>query len=131
VSLRAKIPNPDRVLLPGMFVTVAANLGEQNKIFLVPQPAVARDTKGAYVMTVSQEGKVVRKNITTGNTNGPNWIVTDGLAAGDQIIVSGLQTVKEGGTAKAAPYNPDQSGAPAANQGQQPAGDAKAPAGKQ
>lgn len=131
VSLRAKIPNADRTLLPGMFVTVAANLGEQNKIFLISQAAVARDTKGAYVMTVGQDGKVVRKNITTGNTNGPNWIVTDGLAAGDQVIVSGLQTVKEGGTAKATPYNPDQSGAPAANQGQQPAGDAKAPAAKQ
>jgi membrane fusion protein (multidrug efflux system) len=123
VNLRALIPNKERQLLPGMYVTIAANLGEQNKIFLIPQAAVARDTKGAYVLVVGQDSKVARKNITAANSSGANWVVTDGLAAGDQVIVSGLQTVKEGGQAKAAPYQP----------GQDPAGPdgGKAPAGKQ
>jgi membrane fusion protein, multidrug efflux system len=121
VNLRGIIPNKDRTLLPGTYVTIAADLGEQNKVFLIPQAAVARDTKGAYVMTVGGDGKVVRKNITAANTSGSNWIVTDGLAAGDQIIVSGLQTVKEGGQAKATPYQPDQQpGQPGQPQGQAP-----------
>lgn len=110
VSLRAVIPNKDRTLLPGTYVTIAADLGEQNKVFLIPQAAVARDTKGAYVMTVAGDGKVVRKNISAANTSGSNWIVTNGLATGDQVIVSGLQTVKEGGQAKASPYQPSQPG---------------------
>jgi membrane fusion protein, multidrug efflux system len=119
VNLRALIANKDRVLLPGTYVTIAANLGSQNKVFLIPQPAVARDTKGAYVFVVGQDGKVARKNISADNSSGANWIVTDGLAAGDQVVVSGLQTIKEGGQAKAAPWQPNQ-GAPGA-----------APAGKQ
>ncbi|HMH69410.1 MAG TPA: efflux RND transporter periplasmic adaptor subunit, partial [Pinirhizobacter sp.] len=89
VSLRAIIPNKERTLLPGTYVTIAADLGEQNKVFLIPQAAVVRDTKGAYVMTVGGDGKVVRKNINAANTSGVNWIVTSGLAAGDQVIVSG------------------------------------------
>jgi membrane fusion protein (multidrug efflux system) len=108
VSLRAVIPNKDRTLLPGTYVTIAADLGEQNKVFLIPQAAVVRDTKGAYVMTVAGDGKVVRKDIATSNASEGNWIVTHGLATGDQVIVSGLQTVKEGGQAKASPYQPGQ-----------------------
>ncbi len=130
VNLRALIPNKDRQLLPGMYVTIAANLGEQNKVFLIPQAAVARDTKGAYVLVVAQDGKVVRKNITAANVSAGNWIVTDGLAAGDQVIVSGLQTVKEGGQAKAAPYQPGQDPA-GPSQGKPGPDGGKAPAGKQ
>jgi membrane fusion protein, multidrug efflux system len=105
VNLRATIPNPKHSLLPGMYVTLKANLGQQNKVFLVPQQSVQRDTVGAYVMTVGTDGKVARKDVTTADMIGGNWVVTDGLAAGDQVVVSGIQNVKAGAPAKASPWH--------------------------
>lgn len=105
VNLRATIPNPKHSLLPGMYVTLKANLGQQNKVFLVPQQAVQRDTVGAYVMTVGTDGKVARKDVTTTDMSGGNWVVTDGLIAGDQVVVSGIQNVKAGAPAKASPWH--------------------------
>ncbi|WP_426702625.1 efflux RND transporter periplasmic adaptor subunit [Rhodanobacter sp. Col0626] len=106
VNLRAKIPNPKHSLLPGSYVTLKANLGQQHKVFLIPQQAVQRDTVGAYVMTVGTDGKVVRKDVTTTDMSGGNWVITAGLAAGDQVVVSGIQNVKDGAPAKASPWQP-------------------------
>lgn len=106
VNLRASIPNPKHSLLPGMYVTLQALLGEQHKVFLIPQAAVQRDTSGTYAMTVGKDGNVKRKNITTADMRDGNWVVTDGLAAGDQVVVSGLQRVKDGEPAKASPWKP-------------------------
>ncbi len=118
VSLRAQLPNPDHILLPGSFVSFKANLGERHNAFLVPQQAVQRDTQGGYVLIVGKDGKVVRKNVTLDNQQGGNWLVSSGLAAGDQVIVSGIQKVKEGAPATAKPWQPDAAkpaaGAPAA-----------------
>ena len=100
VSLRATVPNPDRTLLPGTFVTLRATLGEQKGAFLIPQGAVQRDTASAYAMVIGKDGNVARKNITAQQAIGTNWLVTDGLTAGDQVIVEGLQKVKEGAPAK-------------------------------
>lgn len=111
VSLRASIPNPDQVLLPGMFVTLKATLGERKNAFLIPQDAVLRDATGAYVYVIGADGKVARKNVTAENPGGGNWVVTSGLAANDQVIVSGVQKVQAGAPAKATPWKP----APAAN----------------
>lgn len=105
VNLRATIPNPKHSLLPGMYVTLKANLGQQNKVFLIPQQAVLRDTVGAYVMTVGADGKVKRKDVVTTDMAGGNWVVTDGLASGDQVVVSGIQNVKDGAPAKASPWH--------------------------
>lgn len=132
VDLRAKVPNPEHRLLPGMYVTLKAQLGEQHKVFEVPQPALQRDTTGAYVLVVGKDGKVLRRNVTANQVSGNNWIVTDGLTANDQVIVSGLQTVKEGASAKAEPWKQDVTGAshnPA--RGQSPGAAGNAPAGKQ
>ena len=107
VTMRAKVPNPDRTLLPGMYVTLSANLGERNKIFLVPQQAVQRDTLGAYLLVVDGDGKVERRDITTSAMQGADWIVDSGLKAGDQVIVTGVQKAKEGAPAKAVPWSPD------------------------
>ena len=107
VSLRAQLPNPDHILLPGSFVSFKANLGERHNAFLVPQQAVQRDTQGGYVLIVGKDGKVVRKNVTLDNQQGGNWLVSSGLAAGDQIIVSGIQKVKEGAPATTKPWQPD------------------------
>ena len=106
VNLRATIPNPQRTLLPGMYVTLTANLGQQHKVFLLPQAAVQRDTVGAYAMVVGADGKVVRKDLTTSDMRDGQWVVNDGLAAGDAVVVSGLQKVKAGAPAKATPWQP-------------------------
>ncbi len=122
ISLRAQLPNPDKRLLPGTYVTIKANLGEQKNVFLVPQQGVARDVAGAYVLVVNQEGKVERKNITANELSNGNWVVTGGLAAGDQIIVSGLQAVQPGAPAKASPWQPGKdAGPPNGAPGGQPA----------
>lgn len=106
VNLRAVLPNPKFVLLPGSFVTLKLNLGEQHNVYLVPQAAVQRDIAGNYVLLVGKDGKVTRQSVTTAGTRGVDWIVSDGLAAGDQVIVSGIQQVTTGATAKPEPWQP-------------------------
>ena len=107
VSLRARIPNPDSNLLPGSFVTLKATLGEQRDAFLVPQAAIQRDAVSAYAMVVGKDGKVVRKNVVTASSRDGQWLLSSGLAAGDQVIVSGLQKVRESEPAKATPWKPE------------------------
>ncbi|MBP1472882.1 efflux RND transporter periplasmic adaptor subunit [Frateuria sp. MAH-13] len=121
VSLRARIPNPEHTLLPGMYVTIEASLGQRHNVFVVPQAAVLRDTVGAYVYVVGPDGKVARRDISTASMQGGNWVVTSGLKAGEKVIVSGVQNVKEGAPANPSPWQPP---APA---GQAPVA-AKAPA---
>lgn len=106
VNLRATIPNPDHSLLPGMYVTLQANLGEQHKVFLIPQQALQRDTVGAYVMTVGKDNNVVRNDVTASGTRDGKWIISQGLNAGDRIVVSGIQNVKAGAPAKPMPWHP-------------------------
>ena len=121
VNLRAKLSNPDRTLFPGQYVSINANLGEQHNVFLVPQQGISRDVAGAYAMVVGADGNVARKNVTADNMSGANWIVTSGLTTGDQVIVSGLQTVQPGKPAKASPWQPGQKpGAPGAAAGNAP-----------
>ncbi|WP_369981244.1 efflux RND transporter periplasmic adaptor subunit [Xanthomonas bundabergensis] len=125
VTLRALLPNPDRVLLPGAFVSFAANLGQRNNAYLIPQEAIQRDAKGAYALVVGKDSKVARKDVVTVGQQDGKWIISSGLAAGDQVIVSGLQKAKEGAPAKATPWTP---GAPAGAPGQAPG--AAAPQGQ-
>ena len=106
VSLRAQLPNPDHVLLPGAFVSFKANLGERSNAYLVPQQAVLRDAQGSYALVVGKDGNVARKNVVLDGQQDGHWLVSSGLAAGDQIIVSGLQKVKEGAPAKPTPWQP-------------------------
>jgi membrane fusion protein (multidrug efflux system) len=109
VNLRALLPNPAHSLLPGTFVSLDVGLGERHNAFLVPQAAVQRDAAGTYVFVVGKDGKVTRKGVTTAGTHGVDWIVTQGLAAGDQVVVSGIQVVHAGGMAKAVPWQPSAS----------------------
>jgi membrane fusion protein (multidrug efflux system) len=87
-----------------MYVSLNVDLGEQKSVFLIPQQAIERDTVGAYAMVVGKDGKVARKDVHAMDSYGNDWIVTGGLADGDQVIVSGLQTVHEGAPAKASPW---------------------------
>jgi membrane fusion protein, multidrug efflux system len=104
VSLRAQIPNPQRQLLPGMYVSLDVDLGQRNDVYLVPQQAIQRDTVGSYAMVVGADGKVVRKDVDANDSYRNDWIVTGGLAAGDRVIVAGVQSVREGMLANATPW---------------------------
>jgi membrane fusion protein (multidrug efflux system) len=106
VALRASIPNPKHLLLPGMYMHLQVTLGRLNNAFLVPQAAVQRDPIGAYVLVVGKDGKVVRKNVQAETMHGGDWIVRGGLDAGDRVIVDGLPKAKEGQPAKAVAWKP-------------------------
>lgn len=113
VNMRAQLPNPQHTLLPGSYVNLKVNLGERHGVFLIPQAAVQRDISGTYVLVVGKDGKVAHRDVTTNGTSGVDWIVTSGLSAGDQVIVSGIQVVQVGAEAKATPWQPPSSaGAP-------------------
>ena len=121
IAIRARVKNPDHLLLPGTFVTVRATMGEQRGAYRVPALAVQRDVTGPYVMVVGADGKVARKNVTTERQDGADWVVSAGVAPGDKVVVSGLQRVQPGAPAKAVPYVPEKAAAngaaPAAKQG--------------
>lgn len=94
VSLRIVAPNPEGVLLPGMFVRAIIPQAVHEEAILVPQQAVTRDARGsAYVMIVDGEGKVQQRKIDAARAVGDKWHVTSGLENGDRVITEGLQTV--------------------------------------
>jgi membrane fusion protein (multidrug efflux system) len=113
VSLRAVLPNPDRSLLPGMFVNLRLTSGAIDAAFVLPQAAVARDAQGAYALVVGADDKVAQRRLQTHGMTRTGWIVTGALAAGDRVIVEGLQKVKAGVTAKAVPAAASAADAPA------------------
>ncbi|HEY0413494.1 MAG TPA: efflux RND transporter periplasmic adaptor subunit [Allosphingosinicella sp.] len=97
VTLRASFPNPQGLLLPGMYVR--ARLVQQTiaNAFLVPQQGVSRDPRGnATVMLVGPGNKALRQTVTADRTVGDKWVVTAGLKAGDRVIVEGLGKIKPG-----------------------------------
>lgn len=106
VSLRAEFPNPKKELLPGMFVRVRFPQATAEKVFRIPQRAVQMSTTGPTVLVVDKEGKVGPRPIKTGGMSGNAWIVTDGLAEGDQVIVEGHMKARPGSTVKPVPWNP-------------------------
>lgn len=104
ISLRALVPNPNNELLPGMFVRARIDEGTTPSALLVPQRAVSRDQGGnPYVYVVDKDGKIERRSLTTGRAVGDAWIVSQGLAAGDQVVIEGIQKVRPGAPVKAVP----------------------------
>jgi membrane fusion protein (multidrug efflux system) len=103
VSLRAVLPNPDRSLLPGMFVKLRLTTGAIDNAYVLPQAAVARDEQGAYVLVVGTDGKVTQHRLEIHGMTRSGWIVTGDLGDGAQVIVEGLQKVQPGATARAVP----------------------------
>ncbi len=102
VTLRAVFPNPRQQLLPGMYVRAVLEEGVRENGLLVPQQAVTRDPRGgAVAMVVAADGTVQPRMLKTERTVGSSWLVTDGLAAGDRVIVEGLQKVRPGSPARA------------------------------
>lgn len=104
VVLRALFPNPKGELLPGMYVRAQLETGVDEKAITVPQVGVTRNQKGqATALILNKENKVEQRVLTTNGTIGNDWLVTSGLAAGDRVIVEGLQKVKPGAPAVAVP----------------------------
>ncbi|RZL58288.1 MAG: efflux RND transporter periplasmic adaptor subunit [Sphingomonas sp.] len=109
VTLRASIPNPQGLLLPGMFVRARFAQSINQRAFLVPQEALTRDAKGAAtVMLVGPNGKTVQKPVTASRTQGRYWVVTSGLNAGDKVITQGLNNLRPNAQVKAVPANSPQ-----------------------
>ena len=106
VVLRAEFPNSRRELLPGTFVRVRFPQAQLDNAMRVPQRAVLGGAQGQSVMSVDAEGKVVPLPVKTGAMSGPDFIITDGLKGGEQVIVNGLQKVKPGATVKPVPWTP-------------------------
>ncbi|KAB0671432.1 efflux RND transporter periplasmic adaptor subunit [Oryzomonas sagensis] len=105
VTLRAVFPNPKQALLPGMFVRAILEEGVNENAILVPQRGVTRNQKGeATVMVVGAEEKVEQRVIKVARTVGENWLVSDGLKAGDRVILEGLQKARPGTPVKAVPF---------------------------
>lgn len=97
ITLRAKLANPNHAILPGMYVRAEVGTGALKNALLVPQTGVSRDPRGrAIAMVVNNEGKVEQRYLTVENTIGSDWLVTDGLTAGDKVIVEGLQKIQPG-----------------------------------
>ncbi|MBB6368274.1 RND family efflux transporter MFP subunit [Xanthomonas sacchari] len=102
VKLRAVFPNPDHLLLPGMYVKAVLPMAVDEQAILVPQQAISRNSKGeAVAMVVGRDNKVAQRVLTTGDAIGDKWVVRDGLKAGDRVIVQGLQKVAVGAEVKA------------------------------
>ena len=106
VVLRAEFPNPRRELLPGTFVHVRFPQARLDNAIRIPQRAVQGSPGGQLVMTVDAEGKVAPRPIKTGDMSGPDFIVTEGLKAGDLVIVNGLQKARPGSVVKPVQWNP-------------------------
>ncbi|HEX4879809.1 MAG TPA: efflux RND transporter periplasmic adaptor subunit [Limnobacter sp.] len=97
VTLRAVFPNPDLKLLPGMYVRAALEEGVREDGILVPQKGIVRDATGApSALVVNRDNKVERKAVKTARAIGNQWLIAEGLQAGDRVIVEGIQKVRPG-----------------------------------
>lgn len=96
VTLRAEFPNPDRLLLPGQFVTVLVEREKSSTERLVPQASVQQDQSGYFVLVVDAENRVNTRRIVVGDQHGSDWIVKEGLETGELVVFEGLQKVRPG-----------------------------------
>ncbi len=105
VILRLVFPNPEGLLLPGMFVRAVIKEGVNREAILIPQQAVSRDPRGnPLALVVNDEGKVEQQGLTIDRAIDDTWLVSSGLKPGDRVIVEGLQKVRPGASVKAVPF---------------------------
>ena len=120
VNLRAEVPNPGQLLLPGMYVRVRLQQAQVDNAILLPQQAVTRGgAKGDTVMVVGADGSLTPRVVQVGDAQGNQWIILGGLQPGEQVMVDGFMKLMPGvKTVKPVPFKPNQAPAPA---GQAPA----------
>lgn len=135
ITLRAEIPNPDGLLLPGQYVRVRVSQGELPSGILLPQQAVTRSEKGDSVLVIGAENKPAPRQVKVGQAQGQQWVVLDGLKPGERVIVDGFQKMTvPGAPVDPVPWQAPASGAAAAAAGtsasaaSEPAAGAVAPA---
>jgi membrane fusion protein, multidrug efflux system len=122
VILRVVFPNPEGVLLPGMFVRTVVKEGTNEQAILIPQQTVSRDPKGnPSVLIVDPEGKVQQRMLTLDRATGDQWLVSSGLASGDRVIVEGMQKARPGASVKVVPVDADRKEGAATGSASQPA----------
>ena len=111
VILRMIFPNPEKVLLPRMFVRAVIKEGTKEHAILVPQQGVSRDRRGnPFALIVGASGKVAMRMLTLDRAIGDKWLVSSGLAPGDRVIIEGLQYVRPGMPVKVVPSGKSKTG---------------------
>jgi len=120
VTLRAEVPNAQGLLFPGLYVRVRLEQAQASNAMTLPQQAVTRTGQGDSVMVVGDDGKVSPRPVKIGSAKGAQWVVLDGLKAGEKVMVDGFQKLRPGATVKPVPWQ-----AP----GSKPAGGVSATAG--
>lgn len=121
VTLRARFPNPEGLLLPGMFARAIFDQAINTQAILVPQAGVSRDPRGnATVFVVGPGNRAVARTVVAERTLGANWVVTQGLAPGDKVIVQGTANLRPDAEIRPVPYTaPQRVVAPKGGQGAQ------------
>ena len=104
ITLRAELPNPGGVLLPGLYVRVRLEQAQASNAITLPQQAVTRSPQGDSVMVVSAEGKVAPRPIKIGGQQNGQWVVLDGLKTGEQVMVDGFQKLRGDAPVKPVPW---------------------------
>lgn len=120
ITLRAIVPNPKKTLLPGLFVRVRIEQAQAPAAMLLPQQAVARGPQGDTVRVVGEDGMVDTRPVKVGPARDGQWVVLEGLKAGEQVMVDGFQKLRGKGPVKPVPWTPPGS-APAAAAANPPA----------
>jgi membrane fusion protein, multidrug efflux system len=111
ITLRAELPNPSGLLLPGMYVRVRLEQAQAEAGIVLPQQAVTRGSTGDTVMVVAADGKVAPRPVKLGTAVNGQWVVLDGLKTGEQVMVDGFQKLRGNAPVKAVPWTPAASGA--------------------
>jgi membrane fusion protein (multidrug efflux system) len=109
VTVRARFPNPQSLLLPGMAVTAQFAQAVDTSAFLVPQQAISRDPQGnATLFVVGAGNRAVQRTVVADRTQGPYWVVTQGLAPGEKVITQGTANLRDGAPIKPVPASAPQ-----------------------
>src|SRR4029079_12925221 len=106
ITLRAEVPNPKGLLLPGMYVRVRLEQAQTPTGIVVPQQAVQRGSTGDSVMVVDAAGKVTPRPVKVGTARGGDWVILEGLKAGEMVMVDGFHKLRGGAPVKPVPWHP-------------------------
>ena len=113
VTLRAEVPNPGGLLLPGLYVRVRLEQAKADNAIMLPQQAVTRSEQGDSVMVVAEDGSFAPRPVKVGAQQGGNWIILEGLKAGEQVMVDGFQKLRGAKVVKPVPWQDASAKAPA------------------
>lgn len=113
VTVRAEVPNPGLLLLPGMYLRAQLTIGEAPDAIVVPQQSVTRRPEGATLLVVGDDGKVGERAVRVDGSHGNGYVIGEGLKPGERVVVDGLQKIRPGATVKAVAWEPPKTGDPA------------------